>query len=71
MAAIGGQQALAQEMKSFANSIRQAITKYGIVDDPNHGYVYAYEVDGFGSRTFCPPVTAYFMSFSVNNFGYR
>ncbi|RFU36274.1 hypothetical protein B7463_g19, partial [Scytalidium lignicola] len=50
MAAIGGHAALAQEMKSFAASIRQAITKYGIVNDPNHGNVYAFEVDGFGSR---------------------
>ncbi|KAH8817233.1 hypothetical protein F5884DRAFT_246022 [Xylogone sp. PMI_703] len=50
MAGIGGQADLAREMKSFATSIKQAITKYGIVNDPTHGRVYAFEVDGFGSR---------------------
>ncbi|KAA8576234.1 hypothetical protein EYC84_006385 [Monilinia fructicola] len=49
MAAIGGQQDLSNHMHSFASSIRAAITKHGIVQDPTYGKVYAYEVDGFGS----------------------
>ncbi|ESZ97969.1 hypothetical protein SBOR_1640 [Sclerotinia borealis F-4128] len=49
MAAIDGQQNLSNHMHNFASSIRAAITKYGIVNDPTYGKVYAYEVDGFGS----------------------
>lgn len=49
MAAIGNQRNLANHMHNFSNSIREAITKYGIVNDPVYGQVYAYEVDGFGS----------------------
>ena len=49
MANIGGQRNLADHMHNFASRIRDAITKYGIVDDPNYGQVYAYEVDGYGS----------------------
>ncbi|KAI9641003.1 hypothetical protein NHQ30_010430 [Ciborinia camelliae] len=49
MARIYGQQDLANHMHNFASSIRAAITKYGIVNDPTYGKVYAYEIDGFGS----------------------
>lgn len=50
MAAIGGQDDLADIMQNFAQSIRAAISTYGIVTDPTYGRLYAYEVDGFGSR---------------------
>lgn len=36
-------------MRDFSISIRNAITKYGIVNDPVYGEMYAFEVDGFGS----------------------
>lgn len=49
MAAIGGEINLANHMHNFAQSIRAAITKHGIVNDPVYGQVYAFEVDGFGS----------------------
>lgn len=49
MAGIGGQRNLSNHMHNFAQSIRAAITKYGIVNDPTYGKVFAYEVDGFGS----------------------
>ncbi|CZR60923.1 related to Meiotically up-regulated gene 157 protein [Phialocephala subalpina] len=49
MANIGSQRNLANHMHNFAGSIRDAITKYGIVNDPTYGQVYAFEVDGFGS----------------------
>lgn len=49
MAAVGGQRNLANHMHNFAQSIRSAITQYGIVNDPIYGQVYAFEVDGFGS----------------------
>jgi meiotically up-regulated gene 157 (Mug157) protein len=44
-----GEGRLAGEMQSFAANIQSAISKYGIVNDPKYGDVYAYEVDGFGS----------------------
>ena len=49
MASIGSQRNLANHMHNFATSIRSAITKYGIVNDPKYGQVYAFEVDGYGS----------------------
>ncbi|KAM0141565.1 hypothetical protein ACHAPC_001102 [Botrytis cinerea] len=49
MAQISGQKELSDHMHTFASSIRASITKYGIVNDPVYGKVYAYEVDGFGS----------------------
>jgi len=50
MANIGNQRNLANHMHNFAGSIRDAITKYGIVDNPTYGQIYAFEVDGYGSR---------------------
>jgi meiotically up-regulated gene 157 (Mug157) protein len=49
MGNIDGQQSLAFHMHKFASNIKAAIIKYGIVNDPTYGKVYAYEVDGFGS----------------------
>ncbi|NGM66678.1 glycoside hydrolase family 125 protein [Sphingobacterium sp. SGR-19] len=40
---------LAAKMEALANEVEDAVTKYGIIDHPVHGRVYAYEVDGFGS----------------------
>lgn len=34
---------------SFADEVDAAIQKYGIVNHPNFGKIYAYEVDGFGN----------------------
>ena len=42
--------ALAAEMSTLASSLRAAIEAYGVVTDPVHGQIYAYEVDGYGSR---------------------
>ena len=49
MTEIGSQRNLANHMHNFSQSIRAAITTYGIVNDPVYGNVYAFEVDGFGS----------------------
>ncbi|CZT00058.1 related to Meiotically up-regulated gene 157 protein [Rhynchosporium agropyri] len=49
MAGIGNQRNLSNRMHNFAGSIRDAITKHGIVYDPVYGQVYAFEVDGYGS----------------------
>ena len=40
---------LAAKMEALANEVEDAVNKYGIIDHPVHGRVYAYEVDGFGS----------------------
>ena len=40
---------LAAKMDALANEVEDAVNKYGIIDHPVHGRVYAYEVDGFGS----------------------
>jgi meiotically up-regulated gene 157 (Mug157) protein len=61
MAAIGGQRNLANHMHNFAQSIRAAITTHGIVSDDTYGQIYAFEVDGFGSRTFSRSISALYM----------
>ncbi|KAK7530105.1 hypothetical protein IWX49DRAFT_595222 [Phyllosticta citricarpa] len=40
---------LEEEMRDMAASLRRAISRYGIVDGST-GQIYAYEVDGYGSR---------------------
>lgn len=40
---------LAAECKTLADEVDNAIRKYGIVHHPEHGQVFAYEVNGFGS----------------------
>lgn len=60
MAATGSQRNVANHMHNFAASIRDAIKKYGIVDDPTYGQVYAFEVDGFGSGVLPLSLFAYF-----------
>ncbi|RDL41773.1 Six-hairpin glycosidase [Venustampulla echinocandica] len=50
MANVGNQRNLANHMHNFAGRIREAITKYGIVNHPTYGQIYAFEVDGFGSH---------------------
>ncbi|KAK6458456.1 uncharacterized protein RJT20DRAFT_126486 [Scheffersomyces xylosifermentans] len=37
---------------AFIDSLTEGIEKYGIVDHPKFGKVYAYEVDGYGSSIF-------------------
>src|SRR5690606_31755078 len=40
---------LATRMENLANEVEEAVNRYGIVNHPEHGRVYAFEVDGFGS----------------------
>ncbi|KAI8888603.1 glycoside hydrolase family 125 protein [Backusella circina FSU 941] len=42
-------QRLASEASRIASEIRNGIYKYAIVDHPQHGKIFAYEVDGYGS----------------------
>ncbi|TVY90941.1 Meiotically up-regulated protein [Lachnellula willkommii] len=50
MANITNQRNLANHMHNFSGSIRDAITKHGIVNHPTYGSIYAFEVDGYGSQ---------------------
>ncbi len=49
LAQIANEQTLATEMLDLADEVEKAVEEYGIIDHPQHGRVYAYEVDGFGS----------------------
>ena len=40
---------LSNELNALANEVEIAIKKYAIIDHPQYGKVYAYEVNGFGS----------------------
>ncbi|SEG56724.1 glycoside hydrolase family 125 protein [Sphingobacterium lactis] len=41
--------ALAEQMEALATEVENAVNRYGIIDHPEHGRIYAFEVDGFGS----------------------
>ncbi|MGJ1203188.1 glycoside hydrolase family 125 protein [Sphingobacterium lactis] len=41
--------ALAEQMEALAKEVENAVNRYGIIDHPEHGRIYAFEVDGFGS----------------------
>ncbi|WP_133272308.1 glycoside hydrolase family 125 protein [Hymenobacter radiodurans] len=40
----------AQELTALATEVEAALRQYAIVNHPEHGKLYAYEVDGFGSQ---------------------
>jgi uncharacterized protein len=47
--AIYHDQDFSQECTVFAQQVREATKRYGIVHHPNHGEILAYEVDGYGN----------------------
>ncbi|MCK5148789.1 glycoside hydrolase family 125 protein [bacterium] len=47
---IGGDRAFASECRSLADEVLYAIQTHAIVEHPECGLMYAYEVDGFGGR---------------------
>jgi len=49
---ITGDKSFAESCTELAKEVETAIIKYGIVEHPKYGKVYAYEVDGFGNHTF-------------------
>jgi len=49
---VTGDSAFAAKCTALANEVKAAVTKYGIVNHPKYGKVYAYEVDGFGGHVF-------------------
>jgi meiotically up-regulated gene 157 (Mug157) protein len=42
--------ALESELLSLANEVESALKEYAIVEHPEYGEIYAFEIDGFGSR---------------------
>jgi meiotically up-regulated gene 157 (Mug157) protein len=50
VAKLENQEGLATQMSEMATSVRAAIEKYGVVTDPVHGDIYAFEIDGYGSQ---------------------
>lgn len=41
---------LAGQLEQLANEVEGAVNKYGIIEHPKHGKIYAFEVDGFGGQ---------------------
>ncbi len=50
LVAVNGEQVLADECMVLADEVAAALQKYAVVDHPKYGKIFAYEVDGFGSR---------------------
>ena len=50
MAEWSGRTALASEARALRQEIRDGVERFALVDDPEFGQVYAYEVDGLGGR---------------------
>ena len=45
-----GREDLAAECLGLASEVEQALKEHAVVEHPEYGKIYAYEVDGFGSR---------------------
>lgn len=43
------EEALAARCRTLSEAIREGIEKYGVVNHPEYGKIYAYETDGFGN----------------------
>ncbi len=52
LASVGRSPELSQKLTALAEEVESAIKKYGIVQHPQFGRVYAYEVDCYGSHIF-------------------
>lgn len=49
---VTGDHSFEKECTALADEVMAAVSKYGIVNHPKYGKVYAFEVDGFGNATF-------------------
>ena len=47
---VNGEKLLAKECRSLEAEIREALALHAVVDHPQFGKIYAYEIDGFGGR---------------------
>lgn len=50
LAEVNGDSAMAKECSELADEVEKAIRSHAVVEHPDFGDIYAYEVDGFGSR---------------------
>jgi len=50
MTALAKDAKTAGELGALADEVEAALRQYAVVDHPQHGKIYAYEVDGFGSQ---------------------
>jgi len=50
LTAVNKDTALAEECKALANEVEAALQKYAVVEHPQFGKIYAFEVNGFGSH---------------------
>ena len=47
---VNGREDLAAECTALAAEVEEALKEYAVVEHPEYGQIYAYEVDGFGSH---------------------
>jgi len=47
---VNGEQEMASECRALASEVEAALKEYAVVEHPEYGKIYAYEVDGFGSQ---------------------
>jgi meiotically up-regulated gene 157 (Mug157) protein len=50
VASLAQDAALAKDLTALADEVDAALRQHAVVDHPQHGKIYAYEVDGFGSQ---------------------
>ena len=50
MESVNGEKKLAKECRELADEVEAALKKYATFEHPNHGTIYAFEVDGFGNK---------------------
>ncbi|KAK2745408.1 hypothetical protein FQN57_003751 [Myotisia sp. PD_48] len=50
IAAAGSNKELVEKLNRYSERIRDGIYKHAVVDHPRHGKVFAFEIDGYGSR---------------------
>ncbi len=48
--AVNGERTMAGECLALADEVEQALREYAVVEHPEFGEIYAFEVDGFGNR---------------------
>ncbi len=50
LSTVNDEKAMADECRALADEVEEALRNYAVVEHPTYGKIYAYEVDGFGSR---------------------
>lgn len=48
----GGDKSLVENLRQRSRALRDAVWEHGVMNHPKYGSVFAYEVDGYGSRVF-------------------